>query len=107
MPAALGRRLVEFSFSLGSRYTVDMTTTVLAHFDGKVFVPDEPVDVPVGTPLRVRVEALNEAMATPPSAPSPAQVTPAPRRFQPLNIQIDPELSHAIALDPAFNIEES
>ena len=32
---------------------------------------------------------------------------PAPRHFQPLNIQIDPELSNAIALNPAFDIEES
>ena len=84
-----------------------MTTTVLAHFDGKVFVPDEPVDVPIGTPVRVRVESANEAMVTPPATSSPTKVTPAPRRFQPLNIQIDPELSHAIALDPEFNIEES
>ena len=34
-------------------------------------------------------------------------VTPESRHFQPLNIQIDPELSNAIALDPAFNMEES
>jgi hypothetical protein len=83
-----------------------MTTTVLAHFDGKVFVPDEPVDVPIGTQLRVHVEAVNDK-ATPPAAAGAAKVTPAPRRFQPLNIQIDAELSHAIALDPEFNIEES
>jgi hypothetical protein len=41
------------------------------------------------------------------STPPVAKVTAAPRRFQPLDIQIDPELSHAIALDPEFNIEES
>jgi hypothetical protein len=83
-----------------------MTTTVLAHFDGKVFVPDEPVDVPVGTPLRVHVEAASGP--TPPTpGPAAAKVTTAPRKWQPLNIQIDPELSNAIALDPEFNIEES
>ncbi len=33
-----------------------MTQTIAAHFDGKVIVPDEPVELPVGTPLRVQVE---------------------------------------------------
>ena len=84
-----------------------MTINVLAHFDGKrSLVLDEPVDLPVGTPLRVHVEAVGDE-ATPPAAPAVAKVTPAPRKWQPLNIQIDPELSNAIALDPEFNIEES
>lgn len=30
--------------------------TIRAHFDGKVIVPDEPVTLPAGTPLTVRVE---------------------------------------------------
>lgn len=83
-----------------------MTTTILAHFDGKVFVPDEPVDLPIGTAIRVRVEAINDQApaATPAEG---AKVTPAPRTWQPLNLQIDPELSNAIALDPDLNIEES
>jgi hypothetical protein len=97
--ADVGGSRLQFSFSLQSRYTIGMTTTVLAHFDGKVFVPDEPVDVPVGTPLRVHVEAVKDAPES--------KVTPAPRKWQPLDVQIDPELSHAIALDPEFNIEES
>jgi len=33
-----------------------MTQIVSAHFDGKVIVPDEPVQLPVGTPLRIAVE---------------------------------------------------
>jgi hypothetical protein len=33
-----------------------MTHIVSAHFDGRVIVPDEPVQLPVGTPLRVAVE---------------------------------------------------
>ncbi len=33
-----------------------MTKTITAHFDGKVLVPDEPVQFPVGQPLRVQVE---------------------------------------------------
>lgn len=32
-----------------------MTTTFRGHFDGKVIVPDEPADLPVGTPLAVKV----------------------------------------------------
>ncbi len=69
-----------------------------AHFDGKAIVLDEPFSVPLltGTRLRVKVETIDEAA-----------VTPAPRSFQPLNIRIAPELSHAIALDPEFNLEES
>lgn len=86
-------------------YTWDMTTTLLAHFDGKhSLVLDEPVDLPVGTPLRVHVETVNGNGAAAPS--SPDNVTSAPRRFQPLDIKIDPALSHAIALEPEFNIEE-
>lgn len=33
-----------------------MTQTIRAHFDGKVIVPDEPVQLPVGQPLRIQVE---------------------------------------------------
>ena len=39
-------------------------TTLRAHFDGKVIVPDEPVDLPVNQPLIVRVEPAN-GTATP------------------------------------------
>ena len=31
-------------------------TTLTARFDGKVLVPDHPVDLPTGVPLRVSVE---------------------------------------------------
>jgi hypothetical protein len=33
-----------------------MIQTIAAHFDGKVIVPDEPVQLPIGQPLRVRLE---------------------------------------------------
>ncbi len=33
-----------------------MSEIIAAHFDGKVIVPDEPVQLPVGEPLRLRVE---------------------------------------------------
>jgi hypothetical protein len=31
--------------------------TIKAHFDGKVLVPDEPVNLPEGTPLVLHVES--------------------------------------------------
>lgn len=37
-----------------------MTRTIAAHFDGKVIVPDEPVELPVDQPLRVRVEFADQ-----------------------------------------------
>ena len=33
-------------------------TTLIAHFDGKVIVPDEPVDLPVDCTLEVHVQLL-------------------------------------------------
>lgn len=33
-----------------------MTMTIRAHYDGKVIVPDEPVNWPVDQPLRISVE---------------------------------------------------
>lgn len=31
-------------------------TVLTAHYDGKVLVPEQPVDLPTGVPLRVTVE---------------------------------------------------
>jgi hypothetical protein len=28
------------------------------HFDGKVITPDEPVEIPLNTPLRISIEAV-------------------------------------------------
>jgi hypothetical protein len=39
-----------------------MTQTITAHFDGKVIVPDEPVQLPVGQPLRIRLEVAEPAV---------------------------------------------
>ena len=33
--------------------------TVRAHFDGKVIVPDEPVSLPLNTPLDVDIKPAN------------------------------------------------
>jgi hypothetical protein len=83
-----------------------MTTTLFAHFDGNTLVPDGPVDLPVGTRLRVQLETVPSEPNQPASSPV-RTVTQVPRKWQPLDIHVDPELSHAIALDPEFNIEES
>ncbi len=34
--------------------------TINAHFDGKVFVPDEPVQLPMNSPVTLRVESATE-----------------------------------------------
>lgn len=38
-------------------------TTLTAHFDGKVLVPDEPVKLPMDRALKVQVEPLPETPA--------------------------------------------
>jgi hypothetical protein len=35
-----------------------MPVTIRAHFDGKVIVPDEPVDLPVNKPLEVELKPI-------------------------------------------------
>jgi len=38
-----------------------MTTTLTATFDGKVLIPAEPIDLPRGTVVRLRVEVPEQA----------------------------------------------
>ena len=40
-------------------------TTLKGHFDGKVLIPDEPVDLPVNCPLQIKVEAADSVPKTP------------------------------------------
>jgi hypothetical protein len=35
-----------------------MAITIRAHYDGKVIVPDEPVDLPISEPLEVELRPL-------------------------------------------------
>ncbi len=35
-----------------------MVQTITAHFDGQAIIPDEPVQLPVGQPLRIQVEVV-------------------------------------------------
>ncbi len=72
-----------------------MTTIVRAHFDGKQsLVLDEPVDLPVGIPLRVHVESI-----------SVDAVRIANDLLAPVIVGLDPTLSQAIANDPEFAAE--
>lgn len=48
-----------------------MTRTLRAHFDGKVFVPEEPVDLPINQPLELQVEELGDS-----NGPSKEHVQP-------------------------------
>jgi len=41
-----------------------MATVIRAHFDGKVIVPDEPVDLPVDQPLEAELR-VSEARLSP------------------------------------------
>ena len=71
--------------------------TLKVHFDGKVFVPDEPVNLPTGATGEVVVTT-----SSPDAAPSNGSSLVAP-----VIVGIDPELGRAIAEDPEFDIENS
>jgi hypothetical protein len=43
----------------------NVTQILNAHFDGKVIVPDEPAQLPVGQPLRLVVELATTAPSRP------------------------------------------
>lgn len=88
--------------SVGQKTHTSYNSTIVtlnAHFDGKAIVLDEPSSLPLraGMRLKVRVELVEES----------AGATTRPARLEPLNIQIDPQLSNMIASDPRFDIEES
>ena len=40
-------------------------TTIHAHFDGKVFVPESEVPIPVGTRVEIPLQTMGNAEATP------------------------------------------
>lgn len=39
---------------------MSQTQTILAHFDGKFIVPDQPLTLSVGQPLRVAIESVSQ-----------------------------------------------
>jgi hypothetical protein len=42
-----------------------MIVTIKAHYDGKVIVPDEPVDLPINQPLSVQLQPTPSEVAAP------------------------------------------
>jgi hypothetical protein len=41
----------------------DMAIVIRAHYDGKAIVPDEPVDLPVDTPITAELTVIEEKLA--------------------------------------------
>ncbi|MEX0774256.1 MAG: hypothetical protein WD042_00940 [Phycisphaeraceae bacterium] len=46
-----------------------MQQTILAHFDGRAIVPDEPLDLPAGQALQVTVSPVERGDERPQSSP--------------------------------------
>jgi hypothetical protein len=55
LPACQQITLLWYNLSGG----VDMSVVIRMHFDGKVFVPEEPVDVPINEPMEAELRALD------------------------------------------------
>ncbi len=70
--------------------------TLTAHFDGKVLVPDEPLNLAVGETVEVSIRRREELSGA---------VLGLLARL-PL-IRIPPEDAEAINRDPSFDVEES
>lgn len=51
-------------------YNADMTTKLRVHFDGRVLVPEEPVDLPIGQSVEIRVGSTAPASGGASGAPS-------------------------------------
>jgi hypothetical protein len=67
-------------------------TAIKAHFDGKVLVPEEPVDLPLNRTLIVHVETE----ATPPAGKVP---------LRPLIFPKNPEAARKLIEDPEAGLE--
>ncbi len=65
--------------------------TLKAHFDGKVLVPDEPVNLPLNCALEVRVKPLGPP---PPPHKSLARLLDVARRFPVLDGPSDGAAQH-------------
>jgi hypothetical protein len=58
--------LVSCSHPLRQTAIFPRMTTLTAHFDGKVLIPDQPVELPVNCALEVRVQPLKKPATLPP-----------------------------------------
>ncbi|HWE94530.1 MAG TPA: hypothetical protein VG269_11255 [Tepidisphaeraceae bacterium] len=72
-------------------------TTLRAHFDGRVLIPDAPVDLPTDRPLEVHVIPLGEYPSESPEMPgSPAGILAAHRNSLRLTAADVDELERSI-----------
>lgn len=71
-------------------------TTINAHFIGRVFVPDEPVDIAEGAAVELSVRQRDHA-----AADAAGLISRLPLLYLP------PEDAEAINRDPEFSVEES
>ena len=69
-------------------------TTFLAHFDGKVIVPDSPVKLPVNQPLKVSVSTL-ETNGTEDDLDEGAWLRAASKSFSCDFLREEPDLYHS------------
>lgn len=73
-----------------------MSTDFSAHFDGRVLIPDEPVTLPIGAKLEVRVEPAKvqeSADAVETSAAAPLAALAALAGRQPANPNLPSDLA--------------
>ena len=62
-----------------------MSRTIRAHFDGKVFVPDEPVDLPTGQSVDISLGEESQIPTSKHSTPGPLAAIAAWSRTLPLD----------------------
>jgi hypothetical protein len=62
----------------------DMSMTIRAHFDGKVLVPDEPLELPVDQPLEIEVHLPSSEVIILPRPLPPAGKPPYPLHGTPI-----------------------
>jgi hypothetical protein len=64
----------------------DMSAVIRAHFDGKVIIPDEPVDLPIDKPLEIRFREVPQLLKWDPKKARAAVNRIASRAVHGLNI---------------------
>jgi hypothetical protein len=73
-------------------------TTINAHFDGVVLVPEQPIDVPAGTALRVSYEPIAPVSGATPKTVAAGRQSMVDRL--PLVRGLDPQLVRPIIEEP-------
>ncbi len=74
--------------------------TIKAHFDGSVFVPDEPVQLPAGQPVMVyRASEVEPRLLR--------RAVPGEPELRPVLIPPDPEAARRLICDPESGLENS